>query len=73
MDKYQELREKGKNLVEAIVGIHEGAAVDKCIAAGFYYRYLSMDGQYGMITSDCRMDRVGLHVMDGVVTAASIG
>lgn len=73
MDKYQRLRETGHWLSEFAIGKTSGELARACEDAGFTWRYVYIDSKPCMITADVRMDRIGIHVSKGIITAASAG
>lgn len=72
-DYYKLLRQAGQQLCEKLIGKTSDEAQVICDGAGFWFRYLSIDGKGCMITADCRMDRIGCHVSQGKVITASVG
>lgn len=72
-DRYKEMRAKVAEAERRVVGMKWDDAVALIANAELACRILSADGQACMITSDCRMDRIGFHLVDGVVTEAHYG
>lgn len=57
----------------ALVGLSESEAVDTAKANGWESRVVSRDGEALAVTTDYRMDRVNLTIVDGVVTKSAVG
>lgn len=73
MDKYRELRELALHTASECVGLTWDEAVGLCQLRELACRVLKVDGQGCMITADCRMDRIGLIINNGIVTETSCG
>ena len=62
-----------KGGVEALVGMTEEDATTAITLAQWTARVVARDGEQFAVTMDYRTDRVNLEIVDGVVTAATIG
>lgn len=72
-DRYHEMRAKVQEAERRVVGLPVDMARALCANAGLQSRFLSVDDQACMITADCRMDRIGFHLVNGIVTEAHCG
>lgn len=66
-DKYSKQRDLVKAVSALAIGKTLNDASCLCEAAGLAYRCVIVDGEACMITADCRSDRIGFIVNDGVV------
>lgn len=68
---------KQRALVLAVSALVAGKSVqeatDICEAAGLKHRWIKVDGESCLLTCDCRSDRIGFIVNDGVVTETMNG
>lgn len=69
-DTYQIEREQ---FLKDVIGLPEEEVRAGVKEAGGLFRVRSRDGQRYMGTCDLRMDRLNVHVVDGVVTEANYG
>jgi hypothetical protein len=73
MNKYHILRETINKVSELIIGTTEQQAIAICNGFGVSYRFVIINGKGCMITSDCRMDRIGFVMENGIVIGARNG
>lgn len=60
-------------VAETVVGMTAKDAEAAVVAAGLTYRVISEDGEPLAATADYRADRVNVDIVDGTVTAATVG
>lgn len=68
-----EQQRKASWWVKKVVGMHIADARDALNNAGVTYRVVEQDGVAGIVTADCRFDRVNLKAASQKVTDAYIG
>ena len=73
MDRLRAVREAVARIQNEVVGKTPEEAAELCKTAGLGFRWLRVDGSGCMITADCRMDRIGFVINNGIVTEASYG
>lgn len=73
MNKYAEMRKKVETLAEQVKGLHASHAEKVIEEAGLRSRWVMFNGRGCMITADCRMDRIGLIVENGIVVDTELG
>lgn len=73
MDKFKAVREAVGRTKNDVIGRTPEEASEMCKAAGLVSRWVRVDGMANMITSDCRMDRIGFVIDNGIVTATQCG
>lgn len=60
-------------VIEEVVGLPLDKAVRLIEDRGLSSRLLKLDGRACMRVNDCRMDRIGLEISQGVVSKARMG
>lgn len=69
---YPRIQEKAENFATEVVGL----TLDEADAINFEkikIRVVSTDGKKHTITRDARMDRINVHLENGLITSAYIG
>ncbi len=56
-----------------LLGVPEGIAHSACASLGIQCRTLIRDGVWQVKTSDTKMDRINIGVIDGFVCSVSVG
>lgn len=69
----QQSYESTQAFADTLVGKTEEAVREMAAAAAIRVRVASRDGRPNLLTQDMRMDRVSLHIEDGIVTKVSCG
>ncbi len=68
MDKYAELREIVAKASVEVIGKPMVEAGRICKEMGLSFRWVTVDGKGLMITADCKSDRIGFIINNGIVT-----
>lgn len=70
---YHPTLEKAEKFAKKVIGLTPDEANAICNFEKIKIRVVSTDGKKHMVTRDARMDRINVHLENGLITSAHVG
>ena len=62
-----------QNFLDSLIGMRFEEAIDLIKHNDLHYRIVCEDGNHFLITADLHLDRVNLHIENGIIESCYIG